>query len=243
MSRVELHTSYIIHTRAYRDTSLLVDVLTQEYGKISLVAKGARKAKNNQRYLLQPFVEVLLSWQGKSSLKTLIGIEAKPNYAGEAGQPSLSVLQGKKLYSAMYANELLAYLLPQDDPCEAIFQYYHLLLQQLSSPEVELESCLRYFEFHLLNEIGYGINFLSNADNDESLQKNKEYFFVQNHGFVEVNAHPEIRDVSFPGKELLCIGKQDFSEQATRQIAKVLSRIALQPHLKGRELKSRALFL
>lgn len=251
-ARVDLQQAYILHTRPYRDTSLLVDVLSQDYGKISLIAKGARKAKNNQRYLLQAFKPVLVSWQGKSSLKTLTSVEpiaaetpqSSPFRDDNLHNSALSntALKGDKLYSAMYANELLVYLLPQDDPTDHIFEHYQCLLDQLIDPSSSLEPCLRYFEFHLLEELGYGINFISNASSGESLEAGENYFFIQNHGFVTTREHPEIRDVSFLGEQLICIAQQDFTDKRTRQTAKMLSRVALKPHLRGRKLKSRELF-
>jgi DNA repair protein RecO (recombination protein O) len=237
-TRVEHQPSYILHTRPYRDTSLLVDVLTQDHGKLCIVAKGVRggrKAANQQRYLLQAFRPVLLSWQGKSSLKTLVDIEG----AQDSLPPSL---QGKKLYSAMYVNELLAYLLPQDDPTDTIFPYYQHVLSQLSHPDTSLEPCLRHFEYHLLDELGYGINFSEDADTGDSVQVDQVYFFVQNHGFVLADRHPDIRASSFSGQVLSQIAASNFDTQETRQAAKQLSRMALQPHLRGRELKSRELF-
>lgn len=237
-TRIELHPSYILHTRPYRDTSLLVDILTRDYGKLCLVAKGvrgAKKAANQQRYLLQAFQPILLSWQGKSSLKTLIDIEPSQ----ETVRHSLS---GDKLYSAMYINELLAYLLPQDDPTETIYPYYQHLLSQLSHTDSSLEPCLRHFEYHLLDALGYGINFCDDADSGESVEANKTYYFVQNHGFVLASHHPDIRAVGFLGQTLLDIAASDFSKEDARQAAKHISRMALQSHLRGRELKSRELF-
>ncbi len=237
-TRIEHQPSYILHTRPYRDTSLLVDVLTRDHGKLCLVAKGVRgtrKTANQQRYLLQAFQPVLLSWQGKSSLKTLLDIE------GTSDSMPFS-LQGNKLYSAMYVNELLAYLLPQDDPTDTIFPFYQHLLSQLSHSEIPLEPCLRHFEYQLLDEIGYGINFSEDADTGDQVQVGNVYFFVQNHGFVLASQHPDIRAVSFTGEVLLNIAAANFEDQETRQAAKQLSRLALQPHLRGRELKSRELF-
>jgi DNA repair protein RecO (recombination protein O) len=216
-----------------------VDVITQEYGKVSLVAKGARRAKNNQRYLLQAFKPVLLSWQGKTALKTLVGIEPDINDTSAQKNP----LRGHRLYSAMYVNELLAYLLPENDPTDNIFQYYQHVLSQLTDDDADLESCLRYFEFNLLDELGYGINFLCNADTGNTIDEDAYYFLIQNHGFVLTTDHPEIRDKSLLGKELVNISHQTFTDASTRQTAKILSRMALKPHLRGRELKSRELFV
>jgi DNA repair protein RecO (recombination protein O) len=236
-TRIELHPGYILHTRPYRDTSLIVDVLTQDYGKIGVVAKGARKAKNHQRYLLQAFRPVLLSWQGKSSLKTLIGIES----ALTGDLASIAPLQGVRLYSAMYVNELLMYLLPQDDPQEAIFPYYRRLLAQLALGEA-LEPCLRCFELQLLENLGYGLDCSHDADSGEPLMPEKYYYYSQSHGFVLTDKHIDIRAPCFLGRDLLLIAQRDFQQVDTQRAAKQLIRMALQPLLRGRELKSRELF-
>lgn len=60
--RVDLQAAYVLHTRPFRDTSLLVDCLTKHHGRISLVAKGARSAK--QKQLIQAFSPLTISWQG-----------------------------------------------------------------------------------------------------------------------------------------------------------------------------------
>ncbi len=242
-TRIDLQLSYILHTRAYRDTSLLVDVLTKDYGKITVIAKGARKSKSSQRYLLQPFSPVLLSWQGKSSLKTLVGIESVASEHIATGSLGTTPLQGKKLYSAMYANELLTFLLQQDDPSDHIFQCYQYLLKQLCFSDRDIECCLREFEFSLLSELGYGINFDYEANSGSPIEAINNYIFVQNHGFVLADDYMDIRDPLFMGKAILNIRDGLYEDKETRQAAKILSRITLRPHLKGRQLKSRELFL
>mgnify|MGYP000668136443 CR=1 FL=1 len=41
--RVSLQPAFVLHSRPYRDTSLLLEVFTAEYGRLSLVGKGARR--------------------------------------------------------------------------------------------------------------------------------------------------------------------------------------------------------
>ncbi len=232
--RVDLHPAYILHTRAYRDTSLLVDILTLEYGKMTLVVKGARRAKNKERHLLQPFIPLLISWQGKSSLKTLVGIEAQ-NYISITQR-----LNGANLYSAMYVNELLTYLLADDNPSDTIYADYQEVLTALHDEAVDIEYCLRCFEFTLLDELGYGINFFTDANSHLEINADKQYYFIQQHGFVEVDNN--IHDIVFTGQTLLDIQQKNFSRKETRRSAKYLTREAFSPLLKGRQLKSRELF-
>lgn len=232
-AKVELQAAYILHTRPYRDTSLLLDVLTADYGKVSLVAKGVKKAKNNQRYLLQPLQPLLLSWQGQHSLKTMIGVEAsRAKYE----------LVGARLYSTLYANELLTYLMVQDDPSSGIYYLYEQLLHALLDDSCELESSLRCFEFSLLEELGYGIDFSSEAEAGQSIEAEQSYYYIDDYGFVLTQHRPDVRSVSFQGADLQAMAMRDFALSSTRQSAKQLSRLAFKPHLRGRPLKSRELF-
>ena len=245
--RKDLQAGYILHARPYRDTSLLLDILTQDHGRISLIARGVRKAKNNQRYLLQPFIPLLLSWQGKSQLKTLVGIEARTLSAGHIPAPSATHtvqhhgLIGERLYSALYANELLVYLMTQDDPSTQLYDQYERLLQHLQQQQ-PLEMCLRHFEFDVLNELGYGINLSTEAETDTAIRPDRHYYFIADKGFIDTANHPHIRDVSYQGADLLALQQGDLEFGGARIAAKSITRTALRPHLRGRKLKSRELF-
>jgi DNA repair protein RecO (recombination protein O) len=228
--RVELQPAYVLHTRPYRDTSLLVDIFSEDYGCLTLVAKGARQAKQRQRYLLQPFIPLLLSWQGNSQLKTLIGVEATA---------STVQLQHKFLYSALYVNELLSYLLPVGDAAPFIFERYEELLIKLRAQQ-DLEVVLRQFEFALLSELGYGIDFTVEALSGEPIVDGKNYFYSADSGFV-LNVNMDGLMV-FPGDHLLAIANNNFQNEAVRITAKKLVRMALHPHLGGKIIKSRELF-
>ena len=235
--RVDLQPAYILHTRAYRDTSLLVDVFSENYGKLSLIAKGARKPKQYQRYLLQPFIPLFISWQGKSSLKTLTAIEAST-------QPV--ELHSRFLYSGLYLNELLNYVLPSNDPSPEVFQLYATALEQLAH-QVDLESCLRQFEFSLLVELGYGIDFTVDASSGKPIQATGIYHFIVEHGFVEVIKNTATVSCfddkpSFAGELLIAIAHDQFGQQDVRRAAKQIARLALEPYLRGKVLKSRDLF-
>src|SRR5690625_6002851 len=75
--RVDLQPAYVLHTRPYRDTSMLVDLFTPEHGRVALVAKGVRTGKSRRRALLNPFTALLVSFQGRGGLKLLTAVEAQ----------------------------------------------------------------------------------------------------------------------------------------------------------------------
>jgi DNA repair protein RecO (recombination protein O) len=95
---VYLQPAFILQQRKFRETSLIIDVLTRDFGRISLLAKGVRKAKSKTAGLLQPFIPLTLSYVGKSELKTLTDVEIT--------QPFIQ-LQGLAVYCGFYVNELI----------------------------------------------------------------------------------------------------------------------------------------
>ncbi len=232
--RVELQPGFVLHSRPFRDSSLILDCFTRDYGRLSLVAKGARSAKSRQRQLCQPFMALLLSWQGKSNLKTLIQLES-------CELPLR--LTGNHLFSGFYLNELLIRLLPEQDSCPEIFDRYRQTLQSLAQQE-DLEPVLRKFEFGLLEELGYRINLYRDADGIE-LDAQQNYRWQPEHGWLalsgEMGAAQGCRD-GFPGEALLAMAMEDYRAAETRRVAKQLSRMMYQPLLGNRPLESRKLF-
>ena len=97
-SAVYLQPAFILQQRKFRETSLIIDVLTRDFGRVSLLAKGVRKAKSKTAGLLQPFIPLTLSYFGKTELKTLTDVEIT--------QPFIQ-LQGLALYCGFYVNELV----------------------------------------------------------------------------------------------------------------------------------------
>lgn len=230
--RIELQPAYVLHSRPFRDTSLLVDVLTRDYGRLTLVAKGARNPKQSQRQLLQALVPLSVSWQGKSELKTLVGIESLGN--------SFS-LEGRFLYSAFYANELLSYLLAQGDAAADIFELYSHLLSNLQE-KIDLEVTLRDFEFSLLNCMGYGINFEFDACEGMPIETEKYYGFMNEAGFSPESSCLDKSLAIYQGVHLLNISESRYDHPLTRKLAKKITRIVFSNLLQGKIIKSRELF-
>lgn len=231
--QVQTQPGYVLHSRPFRDTSLLVDVLTRDYGRVSLIARGQRQARQKNRRPLQPFVPLLLSWQGRSDLKTLTSAE---NSAAGV------FLTGHYLYSGLYANELIMRLLPQGDAHPEIFAIYQHLLTQLATGE-ELEAVLRNFEFSLLDQLGYGLEFRVEANSGEAIQPGQVYAYAAELGFVALMAGDPRATSGFLGEDLLAIAEGDYSSPQIRRSAKRLSRQVLALHLGNKPLKSRELFL
>jgi len=236
--RIEFQPAYVLHTRPYRDTSLLVDFFTPDFGRVSAVARGIRQRKSGKRSLLNPFNRLLVSFQGKQGLKLLTAMEA---------DGVSCFLTGQQLYSGFYLNELLVRLLPELDAHQEIFHAYQHSLQALQSG-ADLEPLLRIFELHLLQELGYGIDFSCDALSGKAISSDGVYLFDVQTGFYQQSIDVSQEAVGancrgISGEIILAIGRNDFTQAQTRTAAKQLSRLMLKPLLGSRPLNSRQLFL
>lgn len=233
--RVELQPAYILHTRPYRNTSLLVDFLTPEYGRVAGVAKGIRassKAARQKRALYQPFTPLLVGWGGKSELKSLTHVE---------GERAPLVFSGKKLFSALYINELLCRLLKQQEESLPLFALYQLTLHELLEQE-DIEIVLRRFELGLLDVLGYGIALDVDSETGQAVEVGRDYRYYAEQGFRAVTGVSEATTAElFTGDDLLALQRGDYSLEV-RRMAKRLCRLALGLQLGDKPLKSRELF-
>ncbi len=236
MSRQDsvLQHAFILHTRQFRETSLIADLLSEECGRVSVIFRGVRGKKSRTRALLQPFSKILVSWQGARELKTVTSVESSDQRFS---------LSGHFLYSGLYVNELLQRLLHPLDPHPELYQLYSELLSSLSTQR-PLELSLRLFEMQLLELLGYGLPLYEEAGNGESLAVSGWYHFVPENGFfrVAVPLSQEQRASLYPGKLLIALaeGNLDGPEQLFH--AKRLMRSALAALLGNRPLRSRELF-
>ncbi len=230
--RVDLQPAYVLHARPYRDTSLLIDLLTPDYGRVTAVARGVRKNKTPKRQLLNPFSRLLVSWQGKTDMKLLTSFESDNHFLS---------LTANHLYSGFYLNELLVRLLPEMDSHNGIYHAYEQSLDSLQACE-EIEPLLRIFEFRLLMELGYGLDFTQDVRNHCAIVPEGFYECHIQEGFF--SAAPNIPEqFLLKGESLLAIDNGDYSLPATRLAAKQLARRLLKPLLGSRPLHSRELFV
>jgi DNA repair protein RecO (recombination protein O) len=178
-----------MHQMPYSETSQIVRIFSQNYGRVDLIAKGSKRPKSKFRSFLQPFLPLQLSWSGKSQLKTLRQAEIHGQY--------LTRIQGKHLLSAYYLNELILSFLRMEDPYQNLFALYVSALYGFSDSN-PVEPILRQFEILMLSEIGYAINFETEALSQKPIEADLDYVFIAEQGFVSKRNHNSSRFVS-PG--------------------------------------------
>ncbi len=224
-----LQRCFVLHRRPYTESSLILDVFSEEYGRVSLLSKGARSKRSQLKGALQPFTPLLMKWGGQGSMKTLRQCEPI-----SLGLP----LSGVTLYSAMYVNELLARVLAKEVPFPALFHDYLQVLTELAATD-NPEPALRRFELALLSAMGYGVDFLHCAGTGEPIEPSMTYRFREQKGFI---ASIKMDHMTFKGDELIAISERRFTTTEQLKAAKRFTRMALKPYLGGKPLKSRELF-
>ncbi|KNC10246.1 DNA repair protein RecO [Klebsiella sp. RIT-PI-d] len=221
--------AFVLHSRPWSETSLMLDVFTEESGRVRLVAKGARAKRSNLKGTLQPFTPLLVRFGGRGEVKTLRSAEAV----------SLALpLSGITLYSGLYVNELLARVLEHETRFSDLFFDYLYCLQALAAADSP-EPALRRFELALLGHLGYGLDFLHCAGSGEPVEETMTYRYREEKGFI---ASMVIDNNTFTGHHLRALASREFPDADTLRAAKRFTRIALKPYLGGKPLKSRELF-
>ncbi|EHD20533.1 MULTISPECIES: DNA repair protein RecO [Brenneria] len=222
--------AFVLHGRPYSETSLLLDLFSENDGRVRVLAKGARARRSSLKGCLQPFTPLLVRWSGRGEMKTLRNAEPV----------SLALpLSGIMLYSGLYVNELLVRVLEHETNYSALFFDYLNCLQQLASQNAAPEPALRRFELALLGNLGYGVDFLHCAGSGEPVADTMTYRYREEKGFI---ASLIVDNSSFTGYELRALAAREFPDSETLRAAKRFTRMALKPYLGGKPLKSRELF-
>lgn len=229
---VLLQPAYVLHTRAYRDTSLLLELFTPEHGRVSAVARGAKGPRSRLKGLLQAFVPLLISWYGKTELMSLSTAESH-------GIPH--ALAGDMLMCGIYLNELLMRLLHRYDAHPQLYTAYQAALVALQNNQAK-QPTLRLFEKRLLNELGYALQLDRDMTTGMQIEPEQFYYFDPAHG-LSLSAKTMSIQHRFCGRSLLALHHDELTEATLLQDAKRLLRIALNRLLENKPLRSRELFL
>jgi len=145
--RVHGASAYVLHTTAWRETSLIVQLFSQTHGRVAAVAKGAKRPYSRLKAVLMSFQALEVGWTGSGEVKTLTSAELL----------HIHPLPGPVLLSAWYLNELLLYMLPKEDAYPDLFSTYQETLFALHDASGQIAPILRRFEWILLQETGYGL--------------------------------------------------------------------------------------
>lgn len=229
--RILNQPGFVLHSYPYKETSLIVEVFSREYGRLSLVAKGAKRPTSALRSVLQTFQPLNVSWTGKSDIRTLTAAE----WVG-----GMLPLEKSALLCGFYLNELLMKFLVRDEVSTALFDAYVSTLNQLAHNEVA-SIVLRKFELILLQQAGL-IGELSYCVSTRARTLSHEYYVLEPGVGVRLAAKIEHWPI-VAGKTLLEMSDGDYSDPQTQLQSKHLMRSLLAFHLNGSTLHTRQILI
>jgi DNA repair protein RecO (recombination protein O) len=230
-ARQDAQPAFVLHSYPFRETSLVVELLTRDFGRIGVVARGARRAKSSLRGVLLAFQPLLVSWSGKGELHTLVRAEWHGGYQR---------LKGLSLICGFYLNELLLKLLPRHDAHERLFDTYSETLRQLA-PVHDPGATLRAFEKNLLCDLGYAVTLDRDVETGRPIAAEQRYTYLVERGPVSAAAGADRNGVELIGQTLLDMQSDDYSNAVTQQQSKALMRTLINHHLGDQELHTRQL--
>jgi DNA repair protein RecO (recombination protein O) len=231
--KVDGQPAFVLHAYPFRETSLIVEAFARDFGRVALLARGARRPRAALRGVLMAFQPLEIAWAGKSEIKTIVKAE------WQGGQPLLS---GRALFCGYYLNELLLDLLPREDAHARLFSIYADTLRRFA--DGPKESDIRLFERAFLQELGYGLT-LKHDEQGRPIDPALYYAYEIERGPVRLrkSGTPGDSAPGIGGKTLIDLDAGDFSDPRSLLEAKQLMRTLIAHYLGGKGLETRKIFL
>lgn len=235
--RVQSQPAFLLHARPFRETSLIIEAFTRNFGRVGLLARGVRNPKSRKRALVMPFQSLLLGWSGKGELPLLTSIEAT-DCARE--------LKAEQRYAVFYLNELLLKLLHRHDAHESLFDFYSGILDEIYQG-VPIQHALRRFEKELLSQSGYGLILHQEAKTSRPVEAERHYQYIPDQGpklvvQSENNKSSTQQSITLRGKSLLDFYYDVFDDKESLKECRKLVRYLLDRQLEGKPLHSRRVY-
>ena len=224
-ARVSGELGFILHAWDWSETSLLLDVLTVRYGRVVLVARGARRASSQYRGLLTAFCPLRFSWSGAKEAKMLTRAE---------WQGTMVPLTGEALLSGFYVNELVLKLTAREERHPGLFEAYVAVIHDLALGERDkMNQALRRFEMAILKAAGWA----------PTVSEEGGYAcFVVRHGEIVGLQHKDqlqTGESAWEPKYVHAWLSGDMAKPTTQRVARDMLRALIEYHLDGRHIHSR----
>ena len=224
-TRITDQPAYLLHRRDWQNSSLILDLMTLDFGRLSLLAKGGKNSKS--RSLYQPFSKLMVSWTGRHELKTLTSIDGSAFPVDE------------RLYlPLLYVNELIEIFLPKYESSPEIFALYGELLSQIDTGNTEM--MLREFERSAMSILGYLPDLSMDGDHDHPIKPERHYFFQASRGFITCLPN---QPNAIKGDKIIAWNNKIYEDKSVSQMAKTIMRCIIDFNLQGKKLKSRDIYL
>lgn len=228
--RNEALIGYLLHQRPYQEKRAIYYLFSQQHGivhgigkkgaplfePLQLFATGKRELKTfSQINLYQAQLQSPTDTSGDLPKDAVTAKATAPDNNAIIEPQRYQYIKGQQQYAALYLNEILWKLLPTEDPMPVLWQHYQHSLQTLKQPlsAHALRLCLRQFEHHLFNELGFALTFTHDSTL-APISTHDEYRFLPDVGFV-VQSHsmePDKTTIStlqpmFTGTEIIAMAQ------------------------------------
>ena len=236
--KAQSQPAFVIHRMPYSESSLLVDLFTEQYGRLTVLAKGARRLKSRNRGILLPFQPLLVGWAGRGELPILTSAEMTAPY---------QELRGQDLYCGFYLSELLTRLLHRYDPHEHLYSAFETAIETLANAKSDVDNAwtLRLFERDLLREMGYAMLLSHEADSDTAVEFDADYQYLINKGPVRLpvrlSGQQRNGSLNVTGQTLLAMHRSSEPTEQSLRESKQLTRAILNRYLDGKPVHTRRL--
>ncbi len=215
-TRIDHQPAFLLSATPWRETSLLAELYSRDYGRVAVVARSARKRQSELRGVLVPFVPVSVSWYGKEELKTLHRAE----WLGGWPQP-----QNRALFSGLYANELVARLTAREDPHPEIYAALFDVMRSIATEEAHA-AALRCFEWALLHHSGLAPDLRRDAGG-AAVVAERQYFVQPEYPLAPAGQSADNTGITVSGAALLALHSGSLQEHAHLQEILRLNRLLL----------------
>jgi DNA repair protein RecO (recombination protein O) len=137
----------VVGAMDYRETDRIIHLYTKEHGRMSGVARGAKKSVKRFGGAFELFARLSLNFLPAENLATISSAEPVTIYPGIRKA-------FEKIAHASYAVELVSAMTPEKLPNKRVFRLLSAYLEHLDASPAD-PSDRHFFEINLLNILGY----------------------------------------------------------------------------------------
>lgn len=144
--------AFCLRTRAFGESDLIAVLLTEDHGKVSGIARGARRSR--KRFAggaLEPFHELHLRFARRPQTDLAFLHESRVDRSHHM------IAQDLDTYAwASYVSELTEAMVPERDPVPEVFALFRATMRAFASGSEAVEPLAHHFIMRLLDIAGWG---------------------------------------------------------------------------------------
>lgn len=219
--------AYLINRRRFRENSFIVDLLTENNGRVTCMVRVAKKRGKILQGSMQPFVCIHTDWIGKGNIYTLTQAEERRRHR----------LLPVAMTVGLYLNELVYKMLPTMIHLDDLYHRYQQCLQGLEQQHNAIDMLMH--EIHLLEAMGISILTECDVETGEVIIPSSSCKYWPDRG-VKIDYGIDKTGIPVSGEVMLMLTHGWLTEEMYPQARLFIDRI-IDVLLQGKTLHSRRL--